>query len=77
MGSANTGLYASPVHSVTLVSSPIADLVTQAQYRAVMDQPRFISGRRPLTLQPVEQVSWYDAALFCNALSKQTEGYRL
>jgi formylglycine-generating enzyme required for sulfatase activity len=60
---------ATPVHSVTLDAFTMSrTLVTQAQYESVMgNNPAcFDSG----STWPVEQVSWYNAALFCNALSK-------
>jgi formylglycine-generating enzyme required for sulfatase activity len=51
--------------------------VTQAQYQAVMGlNPSYFSGssRQPASgevqeRRPVEQVSWYDAIVFCNKLS--------
>jgi formylglycine-generating enzyme required for sulfatase activity/serine/threonine protein kinase len=55
--------------------------VTQSQYQAVMgNNPCYFSpqgeGRdkvagQPSGEYPVEQVSWFDAVLFCNALSKR------
>ncbi len=63
-----TGLYASPVHSVTLGAFTMSQtLVTQEQYLAVMatNPSYFDSG----STWPVEQVNWYDAVLFCNRLS--------
>jgi len=74
MGDTNTNLLnqlsgSSPLHSVTLGAFAMSQtLVTQAQYQAVMgaNPAYFDSGGA----WPVEQVSWYDAALFCNALSK-------
>jgi formylglycine-generating enzyme required for sulfatase activity len=54
-------------------------LVTQAQYEAVMgSNPSYYhggSGREPAAgeiqgKRPVETVSWYDAIVFCNKLSK-------
>ena len=69
MGSTNANLYASPVHSVTLGAFTMSKtLVTQAQYQAVMglNPSYFDSG----STWPVESVNWYDAAWFCNKLSK-------
>ncbi len=63
-----TAPYASPVHSVTLGAFTMSQtLVTQEQYLAVMgtNPSYFDSG----STWPVEQVNWYDAALFCNRLS--------
>ena len=75
MGSANTALEAlfgedaEPVHSVTLGAFTMSQtLITQEQYQAVMGiNPAYYDSGMAW---PVEQVSWYDAALFCNALSK-------
>ena len=58
-----------PVHSVTLGAFTMSQtLITQEQYMAVVgtNPSYFDSGRA----WPVEQVSWFDAARFCNALSK-------
>jgi formylglycine-generating enzyme required for sulfatase activity len=69
MGSTNSYLYSTPVHSVTLSAFTMSStLVTQAQYLAVMgtNPSYFDSG----STWPVDQVNWYDAALFCNKLSK-------
>ena len=72
MGSTNASIDssgASPVHSVTLGAFTMSQtLVTQEQYQAVMDtNPAFFDSGGEW---PVEEVTWYDAALFCNALSK-------
>jgi formylglycine-generating enzyme required for sulfatase activity len=67
MGSTNLG--ETPVHSVTLGAYTMSQtLVTQEQYQAVVgtNPAYFDSGRA----WPVEQVSWFDAARFCNSLSK-------
>ncbi len=58
-----------PVHKVTIGAFAISrTLVTQAQYLSVMGtNPSFFDSG---SSWPVEQVSWYNAALFCNALSK-------
>jgi formylglycine-generating enzyme required for sulfatase activity len=76
MGDTNTNLLnlwpsaSTLLHSVTLTYAFTISqtLVTQKQYRAVMDtNPAYYDSGNAW---PVEQVSWFDAALFCNALSK-------
>jgi formylglycine-generating enzyme required for sulfatase activity len=73
MGSTNATIDSSgagsPI-SVTLGAFTISQtFITQAQYQAVLgSNPSFIKNGGAW---PVEQVSWYDAVLFCNALSKQ------
>jgi len=64
-----------PVHTVTLTGFYMGKYqVTQAQYQAVMGtNPSYFSSN-PASgdvqgNRPVEQVSWYDAIEFCNALS--------
>jgi formylglycine-generating enzyme required for sulfatase activity len=61
---------AEPVHSVTLSAFWIDTTpVTQADYAALMGKnPSHFKGD---TRRPVEQVSWGDAALYCNQRSKQ------
>jgi formylglycine-generating enzyme len=65
--------YAVPVHQVTL--SPFwMDIteVTQKDYLALMHfNPSYYQGD---VNRPVEQVTWYDAVLYCNARSKR-DGY--
>jgi formylglycine-generating enzyme required for sulfatase activity len=64
---------AKPAHRVA-VSSFYMDStdVTQAEYLIVMGvNPSHFTGN---TQRPVENVSWYDAMLYCNARSK-TAGY--
>jgi formylglycine-generating enzyme required for sulfatase activity len=60
-----------PQHSVTVSGFSMAKYeVTQGEYQAVMGtNPSGFSGGN----LPVEQVSWYDAIVYCNALS-QREG---
>lgn len=58
-----------PVHSVTLSSFYMCDHeVTQAEYKAVTGKnPSYFSGNN----KPVEQVSWFNAIEYCNALSRK------
>ncbi|MDR2942436.1 MAG: formylglycine-generating enzyme family protein [Treponema sp.] len=68
-----------PVHEVTLTGFSMSKYeVTQAQYQAVMgSNPSYfdgVAGRKPASGEvqgnrPVENVSWYDAIVFCNKLS--------
>jgi formylglycine-generating enzyme required for sulfatase activity len=60
--------YDQPVHAVTVSAFYIdASEVTQADYLALMSvNPSSFKD----SLQPVELVTWYDAALYCNARSK-------
>ncbi|MBO4706299.1 MAG: SUMF1/EgtB/PvdO family nonheme iron enzyme [Spirochaetaceae bacterium] len=69
MGSTNGEKDEKPVHSVTLSSFYMCDHeVTQAEYKAVTgSNPSYFSGNN----KPVEQVSWYDAIEYCNALSRK------
>ncbi|MEL7361318.1 MAG: formylglycine-generating enzyme family protein [Bacteroidota bacterium] len=57
-----------PTHEVEVAPFAIGAFeVTQAQFEAVMGyNPSF----DPASERPVEQVSWYDAVRFCNALSR-------
>jgi formylglycine-generating enzyme required for sulfatase activity/N-acetylneuraminic acid mutarotase len=60
---------ATPVHQVTVSSFLIDNTdVTQGDYQAVMNvNPSYFIGD---TLLPVEQETWYDAVLYCNARSR-------
>ena len=60
---------AKPVHSVTVSSFYIGkNEITQGEYRSVTGKsPSIYKGDS----RPVENVSWYDAVEFCNALSKR------
>ena len=79
-----------PVHTVTLAGFYMGKYpVTQTQYQAVMgSNPSWFhgrTGREPAYGEvqgnrPAEQVSWYDALVFCNKLStnnKLTPAYRI
>ncbi len=76
MGSNNEENDERPVHRVTVSSFFMsATEVTQAQYKEVMGiNPSNFTGGSDVPMRPVENVSWYDAVLFCNKLS-QKEGY--
>jgi len=71
------GAYEKPVHTVTLSGFYMGKYeVTQAQYQAVMgsnpsnaNSP--IASGDTQEYRPVDNVSWYDAIEFCNALSKK------
>ena len=67
-----TGDDAEPVHSVT-VSAFYMDTtdVTQASYQALMGvNPSYFDTGVSAPRRPVEQVTWFDAVLYCNARSK-------
>jgi formylglycine-generating enzyme required for sulfatase activity len=59
-----------PQHAVRLDGYWLADTpVTQALWQAVMGaNPAHFQGQQ----RPVEQVSWFDAVVFCNTLSQRT-----
>ena len=67
-----------PIHRVKLDSFEIsATPVTQAQYKAVMGtNPSYFKekGHRDATELPVENVSWNDAMVFCEQLTKLARG---
>ncbi len=58
-----------PTHSVTLSTYQISETeVTQAQWQALMgSNPSYFSNCPQC---PVEQVSWYNAVVYCNRLSE-------
>jgi formylglycine-generating enzyme required for sulfatase activity len=58
-------------HQVTLSAFKMQETeVTQEQYLAVMGMnPSWFNTGTEALHRPVDQVSWYDAAKFCNALS--------
>ncbi len=60
-------LFGDSDHKITLPDFYIGQFpVTQALWQAVMgDNPAHFKGKN----RPVEQVSWYDAAAFCNTLN--------
>jgi formylglycine-generating enzyme required for sulfatase activity len=60
-----------PVHTVTLTGFYMGKYqVTQAQYQAVMGyNPSYFDYDADSENHPVEQVSWYNALVFCNKLS--------
>ena len=69
-GQAEAELDERPPHAVTLTRSfeLLSTEVTQALWERVMgNNPSQFEGRE----LPVEQVSWYDAVGFCNALSRR------
>lgn len=67
MGSSSGESDEKPVHDVTVSSFYIGKTeLTQAQWKAVMgNNPSRFKGEK----RPVENVSWYDAIVFCNKLS--------
>ena len=72
MGSSDTNDYgAQPPFQVTLSAFAMQETdVTQEQYLAVTGtNPSYFDTGTGALLRPVEQVSWYDAVKYCNALS--------
>jgi len=69
MGSTTGYSNEQPVHQVTVSAFQIGRYeITQAQYQAMMgtNPSRFTGDLN----RPAEQVSWYDAVIFCNKLSE-------
>ena len=62
-------LYEAPVHNVSISAFQISETeITQAEWQEVMgSNPSYFSGCPNC---PVEEVSWYDALVFCNKLSE-------
>jgi len=71
MGSDSSEDNGAPTHQVTLSTFAMQETdVTQEQYLAVMDSnPSYFDTGTGALLRPVETVTWYNAAQFCNALS--------
>ena len=69
MANIPSGTFIQAGHSVILSSFQISKTeITQEQYAAIMGlNPSQFNGN---ILRPVENVTWFDAVLFCNALSK-------
>jgi len=60
----------SPCHKVHNTLLMAATPVTQGQYKALMGKnPSHFKDRADNARHPVEQVSWFDAVRYCNALS--------
>ena len=77
MGSSDyRDLEASPVHTVTLSGFSMAKYqITQAQYRAVTGfNPSYFVLQNEAANCPVETITWFEAAEFCNKLS-ELEGF--
>lgn len=73
MGDASIGV--TPVHQVTVSAFAMQETdVTQEQYLVVMgyNPSKFQTGDSAL-LRPVESVSWYEAVMYCNTLSKLSD----
>ena len=71
MGSASGDADEKPIHQVTVSSFMLGKYeVTQEQYQLVMGtNPSNFKSGSDAPSRPVEQVKWYDAVAFCNALS--------
>jgi hypothetical protein len=72
MGSSSSAdLGAQPPHQVKLSAFAMQETdVTQEQYLAVRGtNPSYFGTGTGASLRPVEEVSWYDAVKYCNALS--------
>ena len=62
-----------PPHQVTISAFSMQEAeVTQEQYEALIGvNPAHFKDYLDKTNMPVEKVTWYDALLYCNALSKK------
>ena len=60
------------IHQVTLSAFDMDTTeVTQAEYRGLMGvNPSYFRDSADWALRPAEQMTWYDAVLYCNARSK-------
>jgi formylglycine-generating enzyme required for sulfatase activity len=78
MGSNNGETNETPVHTVVFTNSFLISRteVIQSDYLALLriNPSKYQGDTLPADSLPVDKVSWFDAALFCNALSKQ-QGY--
>jgi len=77
MGSPDTEMdreaHEGPVHPVKLDGFWISQFeITQEQYKKIMGSN---PSRTNISQNPVENISWYDAKKFCEALSKKTSQY--
>ncbi len=73
MGSNLDGTWSTPIHQVTVSSFRMSETeVTQSLYASVTGyNPSHAKGGTEGLLRPVENVTWYDAAEFCNKLSEK------
>ena len=78
MGSEDGGDDEKPIHQVKLDGFEISSTpVTQVQYKAVMGANRSYfkeKGHKDAAELPVENVSWNDAMVFCEQLTKLAKG---
>ena len=76
MGSEDGESDESPIHKVKLDSFWISTApITQEQYKYVMEEdPSYFKGKKDESGLPVENVSWKDAMVFCEQLTKMAKG---